>query len=63
MICENCKIEFKGKPAISRVTHKQICPLCGNKEALMAAVEAGAMTETESSEIIELIIKATSDKY
>lgn len=35
--CPKCKLGYEGYPAISRVDNKtEICPTCGNREALTA---------------------------
>lgn len=53
MKCPKCGKNFTEPPAMSRIDNSSICPLCGNKEALDIAVQAGAMSKEEADKIIE----------
>lgn len=55
MICPKCGKEFSEKPATSRRDRSPICALCGQKEALEDAVNAGAMSESEANEILKTL--------
>ena len=55
MICPKCGKEFSERPAMSRRDKSEICPRCGNKEALEDALDAGIMTEGEANEILEAL--------
>jgi len=55
MICPKCGKEFSEKPATSRRDQSPICPLCGHKEALEDAVNAGVMSESEANEILKAL--------
>ena len=52
MKCSKCGKNFTEPPATSRIDNSPICSLCGSREALDAAVEAGAISKEESDEII-----------
>lgn len=52
-ICPKCGKEFSCPPATSRIDNSAICPLCGNKEALDVAVEAGAISKEEADKAME----------
>lgn len=53
--CPNCGKEFSENPAMSRRDKSEICPMCGHKEALEDAVNAGAMSENEANEILKAL--------
>ena len=52
MKCSKCGKNFTEPPATSRIDNSPICSLCGSREALDTAVEAGAMTNEVADEII-----------
>lgn len=56
MICPKCKKIYMERPAVSQVNpNMQICPLCGAKEALQAAVSAKVISYEEGEEIYRII--------
>lgn len=49
-ICPKCKLGYEGYPAISRVDNKtEICPSCGNREALNAWIESKRKEDSNES--------------
>lgn len=55
MICQKCGNEFTERPAKSRIDNSPICSLCGHKEALDAAIKAGAMSQEVANGILEAL--------
>jgi len=53
MICSKCGNEYKERPARSRIDNSDICPLCGQIEALEDAVTSGAMSREVAKGIWE----------
>lgn len=49
--CPKCKKEFPYLRAMSRYGEYYVCDLCGNKEALEIAVQAGQLSKTEKRNI------------
>lgn len=60
MKCPKCKREFSERPAVSRRDQSDICPLCGQKEALEDAVNAGAMSQLDAENILEILQQAAN---
>lgn len=58
MKCPKCGKEFSEKPAISRRNQSNICPLCGQREALEDAVSAGAMSPEIAKSTYEALKEA-----
>lgn len=52
-VCPKCGKEYNERPAKSRIDNSDICSLCGQLEALEAAVEAGAMSKEVATGIFE----------
>lgn len=57
MLCSKCGKEFSEHPATSRIDQKNICPMCGHREALDATVDAGVMTKEEAENILSVLEK------
>ena len=53
MKCSKCNKEFFTPPAQSRVDGSDICSMCGSKEAIEIAVEAGVMKQEDAEQIIK----------
>ena len=48
--CPKCHLGYEGYPAISRVDNKtEICPSCGNREALSAWIESKTKEDSNES--------------
>ena len=55
-ICPKCNKPYTEPPALSRRDNKTyICSVCGTKEALEDAMNAGMMNEKDADEIVELV--------
>lgn len=58
-VCPICNKEYDGMPALSRTDNETlICPECGTREALDAALASSGMTEKEKEEYKESIVQA-----
>lgn len=55
MICSKCNLEFNKKPTKSKIDGSEICPLCGQKEAIDIAYSNGILNESETTEILKLL--------
>lgn len=62
MKCSKCGREFSERPAISRRNQTEICPLCGQQEALEDAVKAGAMSPEIAKSTYEALREAENKR-
>lgn len=58
MKCPICGKEFFEKPTISRRDNREICPMCGIKEAM----DDAGFTDTEQQKVIEIINKLNNER-
>lgn len=56
-ICPKCGNKYDAAPAMSRLDGSNICPECGSREALVAAVNAGALTKEAAEAIMAEILR------
>ena len=56
--CPRCGKIYDEPPALSRVDSRPVCPMCGHREALEAAVKAGAMDREQADRIMDTIREA-----
>ena len=56
-ICPKCGQTYTEHSATSRVDGSEICPMCGHREALEVAREAGVMTQEEMENILSVLEK------
>lgn len=54
-ICKKCGKNYSEPPARSRVDNTEICRACGGREAVQAAVDAGAVTPEHAEQILETL--------
>lgn len=53
--CPKCGKNYSEPSAKSRVDNTEICRACGEREAVLAAVEVGAVTPEQAEQILKAL--------